>query len=83
MDTTTKLKIKFKHRKVNDQNVMTADCDASEALFNLMSPRKYIYPAELIHIAKMGFEYEVRGDLREFKAEVTRLENTGHFIEGG
>jgi len=65
--------MKFKNRKVYDKNVLYGACPEAEALFRLMSPRQYLNPNELVHIANMGFKWEIIGDIREFKEEMNRI----------
>ena len=74
MDNNTSLPVmKFKNRKKDNKNVLYSNCPEVDALFELMSPRKYLNPSELIHIAKMGFKWEIIGDIREFNEEMNRI----------
>lgn len=64
------MKIKFKTRRVYQENVLTAACPEAEALFELLRPRNAIRPNELKWVSKMGFEVEVIGDTRELNHEM-------------
>lgn len=66
--------LKFKNRKNNGKNVLYANCPEAEALFYLMRPRQYLEPIELSWVSKMGYQWEISGDKREFKEEMIRIE---------
>lgn len=59
----------FKHRKIYDKNVLSSGCLETDALFELMGPRKHLEPKELIHIAKMGYSWKIVGDTPSFKRD--------------
>lgn len=65
--------IKFKNRKTYTVNALYSASPEAEALFELLSPRKYLVPKDLIHIARMGFTWEIIGDVKEFNTEVKIL----------
>ena len=72
------MKITFKTRYIYNENVLTSACPKSEALFEILSPRKTLKPSELPWVAKMGFEIELLGDVKEFsKSEGKRHQLSG------
>lgn len=66
------MKIRLHARSAGGRIHLRAGCEASEALFQLMSmgPRNTIFPSEIPLLVKMGFEPEFSGDLRDMKREV-------------
>jgi hypothetical protein len=64
----------FKNRRNNGKNVLYANCPEAEALLYLMRPRLFLEPFELCYVAKMGYAWEISGDKREFKEEMSRIE---------
>jgi hypothetical protein len=69
--------LRFKNRRNNGKNVLYAACPEAEALFYLMRPRLFLEPGELPWVSKMGYQWEITGDKREFKEEMIRIEAQG------
>jgi uncharacterized protein YcaQ len=64
----------FTNRRVYDRNVLKPSCPKSRALFELLGHEKTLYPWQLIWVAEMGFRYEIRGDIKQFRLEMQRME---------
>ena len=72
-----KPKMRFIARHICNKIYLKPSCDKSFALMELLSqkgPRGTLETNELPSVARMGFEIDVVGDVKEFKKEVKRSE---------
>ena len=83
------MKMKFKGRYNYGKCQILADSEEATALFNLLR-RSYIEADELPWIGKMGFDIEIRGDVREIAGYMKKRdsefeidENRNIFIKNG
>lgn len=67
--------MKFKNKVIYGANILVADCDTSRALLELLKPRQYLEPKELMHVSKMGHKFVITGEVREFQDEVKHIKN--------
>lgn len=68
------MKIKLKSRWIYNENIITAGCPRSEALFELLENRKTLKVKDLPNISKMGFEIELIGDTQPLIKEISSSE---------
>jgi len=64
----------FIARYIHGKVYLKPGCDKSTALMDLLSkgPRGTLETTELPLLGRMGFEIDVRGDMKEFREEMKR-----------
>lgn len=68
--------MRFIARHIYGKVHIKPDCEKSEALMELLKcggSRSTLEPKELSNISRMGFQIDIKGDIKELKNELNRV----------